>query len=64
MSEKIIAYLYRGEWHTATEVQKKRETDKGAFEGALPYTRSALVRRQENGRDVPAWVDLNKQDER
>ena len=64
MAEKIIAYLHRGEWHKAAHVEKKRDLDKGAFDGALPYTLSALRRRREYGRDVPAWVDLDAQDEK
>jgi hypothetical protein len=64
MTEQIIAYLHRGEWHKAAEVQRKRASDKSAFDGAYPYTLSALRRRREYGRDVPGWVNLDEQTEK
>lgn len=63
MAEKIVAYLQRGEWFKAAEVQKKRAADKGAFTDAHPYTISALRNRRASGRDVPDWIDLDKADE-
>jgi len=58
---KIVAYLQKGEWFTADEVQRKRAIDKGAFADANPYTIVALINRRESGRDVPEWIDLDEQ---
>lgn len=62
MSEtpKIVAYLQKGEWFPAETVEKKRVSDKGAFQDAHPYTVAALRNRREHGRDVPEWIDLEK----
>lgn len=64
MSEKrpIVAYLYKGEWHTAAQVDKARISDKGAYQDAHPYTVAALRNRREYGNDVPEWIDLDEQE--
>ncbi len=59
-AQAIVAYLHKGEWFTAEEVQAKRRRDQGAFVEANPYTLDALRRRREYGRDVPEWVKLDE----
>lgn len=59
--QKIVAYLFKGEWYKAEAVQMKRHADRGAFVDALPYTLVALRRRREYGRDVPEWVNLDEE---
>lgn len=63
MSEtpKIVVYLVKGEWIPAETVEKKRNSDKGAYMDAHPYTVAALRRRREYGNDVPEWIDLDEQ---
>lgn len=63
MSEtsKIVAYLQKGEWFPAEMVEKKRVSDKGAFQDAHPYTVAALRRRRDFGGDVPEWIDFDEQ---
>jgi len=66
MSEQpvIVAYLLRGIWYSAKEVDQKRISDKGAFQDAHPYTVAVLRRRQEYGKDTLEWIDLEKQEQR
>ena len=61
MSEtpKIVAYLLKGIWYSAKEVETKRVGDKGAFQDAHPYTAAMLSRRKKYGGDVPEWIDLD-----
>jgi hypothetical protein len=63
MSEQpaIVAYLLRGIWYSAKEVETKRVGDKGAFQDAHPYTVAMLRRRKKYGGDVPEWIDLDEQ---
>jgi hypothetical protein len=58
---EIVAYLSKGKWYKAAEVQTKRHADRGAFTDAFPYTIASLRNRQEYGRDVPEWINLDKQ---
>ena len=60
---EIVAYLQKGEWFKADEVQRKRAIDKGAFVDANPYTIVALINGHESGRDVPEWINLDEQGE-
>lgn len=64
MSEKrpIVAYLFKGAWYTAKDVDKARVSDKGAYMDAAPHTVASLRNRREYGRDVPEWIDLDNQD--
>lgn len=57
----IVAYLQKGVWYKAEDVQAKRAIDRGAFIDAHPYTIQALRNRREFGRDVPEWVNLDEQ---
>lgn len=59
-SQKIVAYLLRGIWYSAKEVETKRVSDKGAFQDAHPYTIAALRRRKKYGGDVPEWIELDE----
>ena len=61
MAEKIVAYLQKGEWFKAEDVQSKRAIDRGAFIDAHPYTIRALRNRRSYGRDVPSWINLDEQ---
>jgi hypothetical protein len=61
MFSNPTAYLQKGIWYTAAQVDKARVSDKGAFQDAHPYTIAALKRRREYGNDVPTWFDLNEQ---
>lgn len=58
--QTIVAYRFKGEWYTADKVRTERKKDQGAFVDALPYTLAALRRRQEYGRDVPEWIELDQ----
>lgn len=57
---QIVAYIEKGVWHTFEEVQEKRAQRSPELVDALPYTVKMLRRRQEFGRDVPDWIDLNE----
>jgi hypothetical protein len=58
--QAIVAYLEKGVWYTPEEVREKRTQRSPELVDAMPYTLAALRRRQEYGRDVPEWVNLDK----
>jgi hypothetical protein len=57
--QKIVAYLFKDEWLKASDVQAKRAIDRGAYDGAHPYTVRSLINRRDNGKDTPFWIDLD-----